>query len=108
VPIHNFTSKDDVKDGIIPPQIPGHPDLRRDPDFIEDPTNTTVDQDIRSILPVGFATMDRGIKHYFSGALPGAPPAIRIPTKDGMKELTVRLAGGDKTILIYKQDLQFI
>jgi hypothetical protein len=39
--------------------------------------------------------MDRGIKEFFSN--------IVVPTKDGVRPLDVRVAGGDKTILFWKQ-----
>jgi hypothetical protein len=60
--------------------------------------NVDISQEVREILPQGFRTMDRGIKNYFSG--------IRIPTRDGVKLLQVRVTGGDKPYLIWKQDLQ--
>lgn len=41
--------------------------------------------------------MDRGMKEFFSD--------ISIPTEDNYKPLTVRIAGGDKTILFWKQAL---
>ena len=49
------------------------------------------------VLADGFGHMDRGVKEFFSD--------IVIPTKDGQKPLTVRVAGGDKTILYWKQPL---
>jgi len=41
--------------------------------------------------------MDIGVKTLFSD--------ITVPTKDGIKPLIVRVAGGDKTILFWKRDL---
>lgn len=53
--------------------------------------------DIASFVQKGFDMMDRSAKEYFSD--------IQVPTKDGVKPLTVRVAGGDKSILYWKQDL---
>lgn len=39
--------------------------------------------------------MDRGVKEFFSD--------IVVPTKDGVRKMEVRIAGGDKTILFWKQ-----
>ena len=39
--------------------------------------------------------MDRGVKEFFQN--------IDVPTKDGSRKLQVRVAGGDKTILFWKQ-----
>lgn len=97
MPIPNFQSNDNVNRGNIPPQIQNNPVLDKEVHF-EDRVNTGVDEDVRSILPAGFSTMDKGVKTYFSD--------INVPTKDGMKKLHVRLAGGDKSILIYKQDFK--
>lgn len=55
-------------------------------------------EEVREILPEGFKTMDRGIKNYFSG--------IRVPTKDNVRMLGVRISGGDKPYLMWAQDLR--
>jgi len=55
-------------------------------------------EEVRDILPQGYKTMDRGIKNYFSG--------IRVPTKDGLKMMGVRISGGDKPYLVWAQDLR--
>lgn len=55
-------------------------------------------EEVREILPQGFRTMDRGIKNYFAG--------IRVPTKDGVRLMQVRVSGGDKPYLIWAQDLK--
>jgi hypothetical protein len=84
-------------DPSIPQKIPGHPDLSKDTSITYDPTNLDVPTDVRTILPVGFHAIDEGVKNAFKGML--------IPTKDDEREMTVRVAGGDKTFLIWKQDL---
>ena len=74
------------------------PDLSRttvDPEY--DDLNLAT-EDAEDILDVAFRTMDRGVKEYFSN--------IVVPTKDSFKKLEVRVAGGDKTILFWKQDLE--
>jgi hypothetical protein len=60
--------------------------------------NIAKDEEVREILPKGYYTMDRGIKNYFAG--------IRVPTKDGVKLMQVRLSGGDKPYLMWAQDLK--
>jgi hypothetical protein len=60
--------------------------------------NIDKEEEIREILPQGFRTMDRGIKNYFAG--------VRVPTKNGIKLMQVRISGGDKPYLIWAQDLK--
>jgi len=81
----------------IPKKIPGHPDLDKETTITFDPINTNTPEDIRSILPIGFYGVDEGVLKYFSG--------IIIPTKDDQREMKVRIAGGDKTFLYWKQQL---
>lgn len=69
----------------------------RDDIFYED-ININKAEDVAEILPQGYRTMDRGIKNYFSG--------IRIPTTDGIRMMNVRIAGGDKSFLVWRQDLR--
>lgn len=76
----------------------GIPDNGKRTDILFENLNVNTPEDVREILPHGFYTMDRGIKNYFSG--------IRIPTQDGMRMMGVRISGGDKTILVWKQDLK--
>jgi hypothetical protein len=106
MPIYDFTSKPRKQDTAgavyepnpsIPQQIPGHPDLSKDTTITYDPTNLVTPVDVRTILPKGFHAIDEGIKKYFTG--------IIIPTEDNQREMTVRIAGGDKTLLFWKQDL---
>ena len=73
------------------------PDQTGRDDIFFDNTNINIAEDVREILPQGFRTMDRGIKNYFSG--------IRIPTTDDFRMMTVRISGGDKSFLIWRQDL---
>ena len=63
-----------------------------------DKQNVSFQEEIREFLPIGYRTMDRGIKNYFAG--------IQVPTKDGIKMMQVRISGGDKPYLTWAQDLQ--
>jgi hypothetical protein len=60
--------------------------------------NVNLPEEIREFLPIGYRTMDRGLKNYFSG--------IQVPTKDGIKMMGVRISGGDKPYLVWAQDLR--
>jgi hypothetical protein len=81
---------------VVAPRLENQPNTNRSIPVEYDPTNVDVD-DVLDVLDVAFHTMDRGVKEFFSD--------IVVPTKDGMKPLTVRVAGGDKTILFWKQAL---
>lgn len=70
------------------------PNLNRVDAKATDPINTAT-EDVESRTPIGYRTMDRGVKDFFSD--------IVVPTKDGARKLDVRVAGGDKTILFWKQ-----
>ncbi len=61
-----------------------------------DLTNRSI-EDVRSVLPMGFHAMDAGVKAWLSD--------IQVPTGDSTRPLTVRVAGGDKTFLLWQQDL---
>jgi hypothetical protein len=52
--------------------------------------------DTQDINVPGFRTMDEGMKRFLTG--------INIPTKDGMKKVEARIAGGDKSVLRWIQD----
>lgn len=72
-------------------------ETKRDDIWFEN-QNINYVEEVRDILPQGYKTLDRGIKNYFSG--------IRIPTKDGIKMMGVRISGGDKPYLVWAQDLR--
>jgi hypothetical protein len=104
MPIHDFSfrprkprtaGKVTEPEPSMPQKLPGHPDLQKDTTITHDPINTEVHTDVRTILPKGFHAVDEGVKNYFTG--------IVIPTKDGQREMKVRVAGGDKTFLFWKQ-----
>jgi hypothetical protein len=60
--------------------------------------NVNIAEEVHEFVAPGYRTMDRGIKNYFSG--------MQVPTKDGVKLMQVRIAGGDKPYLIWAQDLK--
>lgn len=60
--------------------------------------NVNIAEEIHEFVAPGYRTMDRGLKNYFSG--------LQVPTKDGVKLMGVRIAGGDKPYLIWAQDLR--
>lgn len=77
--------------------LPNTPNLARVNTKTFDNAQTDTN-DVASVMQKGFNTMDRGVKEYFSG--------IQVQNKDLLKPLTVRVAGGDKSILPWKQDLK--
>lgn len=82
---------------VIPAGLENQPNTNRSIPISYDPTNVAID-DVVEIMADGFGHIDRGVKEFFSD--------IVVPTKDGHKPLTVRIAGGDKTILFWKQRLE--
>jgi hypothetical protein len=106
MPVYNFTFKPRQQNTAgqvqepepsIPQKIPGWPDVSKDSEITYDPTNLNGPVDVNTILPIGLHTVDEGVKNYFVG--------MKVPTKDGQRDLTVRVAGGDRTFLFWKQDL---
>jgi hypothetical protein len=53
---------------------------------------------IQEFLMPGFRALDEAMKTYWSG--------IRIPTKDSYRFMRVKIAGGDKSILIWRDQLK--
>lgn len=82
---------------IIETKLPQLPEVNKEDNIFTDKVNLHV-EDVRSILPIGFRTMDHGMKTFFSD--------IQVPTKDEVRPLEVRVSGGDKHFLFLKQDLQ--
>lgn len=106
MPVYDFSFVPRKQDtaGQVPepnPSITQHapslPDLDKDTTITHDPINTEVSEDVRTVLPKGFHAVDEGVLNYLNN--------IIIPTQDGQKQLTTRVAGGDKTFLFWKQDL---
>jgi len=77
----------------------GLPDRTKRVELLKDPTeNVNVPEDVKPVYEPGFYYLDAAILAYFSN--------IRIPTKDSYRQMDVKIAGGDKTILTWKEDLQ--
>jgi len=102
--IYDFTSRPvKIKDGVVPERAPA---ISPEP-YAADPVEREAKKlyelvnrqpnDVRSILPKGFEALDEGIKLWLSD--------IVVPSGDGTKRLTVRIAGGDKTFLFWAQNL---
>jgi hypothetical protein len=78
----------------VPSHVTNQPAADRVDAQTHDPINIAT-EDVDNVFPVGLRTMDRGVKEYFQD--------MDVPTKDGTRKLDVRIAGGDKTILFWKQ-----
>ncbi len=61
--------------------------------FLGDSTQAHPDF-IQEFLMPGFRALDEGMKNYWSG--------MKIPTKDSTRMMRVKIAGGDKTILAWR------
>lgn len=53
---------------------------------------------LEEFLQPGFWALDSAIKQYWSG--------VRVPTKDSYRFMRVKIAGGDKSLLIWADDLK--
>lgn len=53
---------------------------------------------VEEYLSPGFRALDEAVKQYWTG--------IRVPTKDSYRFMRVKVAGGSKSILIWKGDLK--
>lgn len=83
---------------LISPTLPNQPSEERHGDLLATDLNINRPEIIKEALERGFHSMDGGMKHYFE--------QIQVPTKDSFRPLEVRIAGGDKTFLIWTQDLR--
>jgi len=53
---------------------------------------------LEEFLQPGFRSLDSAMKQYWSG--------IRVPTKDSYRFLRIKIAGGDKSLLVWNDDLK--
>ena len=53
--------------------------------------------DVEEFVGQGFRPLDEAMKRYFSG--------IRVPMKDGYRFMRVKIAGGDKSLMIWNDEL---
>lgn len=83
------------------PEIPAvrqisHAEGGRNPfdgsDFLSYPSH------VEEFLQPGFRSLDDAMKQYWSG--------IRVPTKDSYRFMRVKISGGDKSLLIWNDDLK--
>tara|TARA_R100001244_G_scaffold25113_3_gene25501 strand:+ start:8450 stop:9274 length:825 start_codon:yes stop_codon:yes gene_type:complete len=107
MPIHNFDFSPKNNDAgvqnelnpVVPVDQVGQPNLDRvNTESFDQETNIAT-EDVRDFVALA-DTMDMGVKKYFSD--------IVVPSKDGARstKVPVRIAGGDKSILVWEQDLQ--
>jgi len=103
--IYDFTSRPKkVKDGIIPERSPA---ISQEP-YAADPVERASKDlfelvnrqpnDVQSLLVPGFKALDEGIVQWLND--------IVVPSATGVKRMTTRVAGGDKTILFWKQNFK--
>lgn len=53
---------------------------------------------LEDFLQPGFRSLDEAMKQFFSG--------VRVPTKDSYRFMRVKVAGGDKSLLVWSDDLK--
>lgn len=58
----------------------------------------TYPQYVEDFITPGFRALDEAVKQYWTG--------IRVPTKDAYRFMKVRIAGGSKSILVWRGDLK--
>ena len=108
MPLYDFNTDFTVKQSNLVSQIPNavrdipgikqlsHVEDGRNPldgnDFLSYPS------DVEEFLIPGFRSLDDAMKQYWSG--------IRVPTKDSYRFMRVKIAGGDKSLLIWADDLK--
>ncbi|MDP1710880.1 MAG: hypothetical protein Q8K86_00280 [Candidatus Nanopelagicaceae bacterium] len=79
----------------VPTRPADYPDLSKRQALVADPINTHP-EDVQEVYQPGYRYLDEGMLRYFS--------EIRIPTNDSFRKMKVKIAGGDKSILIWQKD----
>jgi hypothetical protein len=112
MPIYDFGADFSVKQQSInssasldiPHGLPSTPGLKQLSHVEGGRTNIQGDGDVptypyhlEEFLQPGFRSLDDSMKQYWSG--------IRVPTKDSYRFMRVKIAGGDKSVLIWSDDL---
>lgn len=110
MPVHNFNSDFSVHNGpnISPSSVPqglsevpgirqlSHVEGGRSPfdgnDFLAYPYH------LEEFLTPAFRSLDEAMKQYWTG--------IRVPTKDSFRFMRVKISGGDKSLLVWSDDLK--
>jgi hypothetical protein len=85
-----------VERSSIMPKFTDIPDRTKKSFATFDKVNVNI-EDVKEVLTKGFFVFDEGMKNWLSN--------IEVPTKDGMKKLTVRVPRLDKTVLVWRQEL---
>jgi len=106
MPIHEFNS--DFVLGSIPTDLPNglkevpaarqlsHAEGGRKP--LDGTEHQAYPYHLEEYLQPGFWSLDSAVKQYFSG--------VRVPTKDSYRFMRTKIAGGDKSLLIWADDIK--
>lgn len=111
MPLYDFNSDlSSPKAGFPTPGIEPNPVMNTHPPGLEQlsdvqagrtkflgDSHTTHPDYIEEFLMPGFRALDEGMKNYWSG--------MRIPTKDNVRAVQVKIAGGDKTLLAWRDQM---
>lgn len=107
MPIHNFDNDFSIGPGpsnILPLGLKEIPGLRQS-SHVEGGRNPLDGQELQTypyhleeFLQPGFWSLDSAMKQFWCG--------IRVPTKDSYRFMRVKIAGGDKSLLIWADDLK--
>lgn len=107
MPIYNFNNDFSVKEparASLPLGLPQMPGVRQSSHIEGGRTKIagneleTYPYNLEEFLQPGFWSLDSAMKQYWSG--------IRVPTKDSYRFMRVKIAGGDKSLLIWADDLK--
>lgn len=107
MPIHNFDADFTVRPDSapnIPVGLPSDPSLYQTAHSeggrvsLDGSGASARTQYVQEFTTSGFRALDESVKHYWTG--------IRVPTKDSYRLLRVKIAGGDKSLLVWADDLK--
>ena len=108
MPLYNFDSDFSIKPPAAPNNLPlsvnempavrqlSHNEGGRTP--LDGTSYQAYPTHLEEFLQPAFWSLDSAMKQYFSG--------IRVPTKDSYRFMRVKIAGGDKSLLIWADDLK--
>lgn len=104
MPVHSFNPDNLLpQTNAIPHGLPEIPAVRQTSHAEGGQTKFTGDSafdyphHLEDFLQPGFRALDEAMKQYWTG--------IRVPTKDSYRFMRVKIAGGDKSLLIWADDL---
>lgn len=107
MPIHNFDADFTVRpepSPNVPVGLPKDPSMYQTAHseggrvFLDGSDASARTNYVQEFTTSGFRCLDESVKHYWTG--------IRVPTKDSYRLLRVKIAGGDKSLLIWADDLK--